>query len=154
MSYVAPDLWQHGDKPTAAKVNKWKTDLDEIHAKVGDRAVNLPCGFDDAATRIYFLHTHRYLHYYADAGVLTDPAAVGEAVTLDSGGGFSQAALDRAFDPFYSTKMFGRGTGLGLAIVKSFVEESGGDIQIRNTTIGACVEIFLPAIDTDRTLPK
>ena len=73
---------------------------------------------------------------------------------LDSGGGFSQAALDRAFDPFYSTKMFGRGTGLGLAIVKSFVEESGGDIQIRNTTIGACVEIFLPAIDTDRTLPK
>ena len=94
MAYTVPDTWAHGDRPTAAKVNKWKTDLDEIHGTAGDRAINTPCGFDDAATRIYFIHRHRYLHYYADAGVITDPAAVGESVTLDSGGGFAVYDLD------------------------------------------------------------
>lgn len=69
----------------------------------------------------------------------------------DTGGGFSQAALERACDPFFSTKGFGQGTGLGLAIVKSFVEKSGGDIKLQNTKDGAQVEIFLPAIDTDRS---
>ncbi len=71
----------------------------------------------------------------------------------DTGGGFSQVALDRAFDPFFSTKGFGHGTGLGLAIVKGFIEQSGGDIQIRNVPGGARVEVFLPSVDVDRSLP-
>lgn len=94
MAYTIPDTWARGDKPTAAKVNKWKTDLDEIHGKAGDRAINTPCGFDAAATRIYFVHRFRYLHYYADAGVITDPAGLGDSVNLDSGGGFAVQDLD------------------------------------------------------------
>lgn len=94
MAYTVPDRWAHGDKPTAAKVNKWKSSLDAIHTKAGDRSLNLPCGFDAAGTRIYFIHRERYLHYYADAGIITDPAGVEESVTLDSGGGFAAYDLE------------------------------------------------------------
>ena len=94
MAYTAPDTWSHGDRPTAAKVNKWKTDLDEIHGTAGDRAINLPCGVDDAATRIYFIHRFRYLHFLADAGVITDPAGIGETVAIASDGGFNVYDLD------------------------------------------------------------
>ncbi len=46
----------------------------------------------------------------------------------DSGIGMPAEALDRIFDPFYSTKE--HGTGLGLAQVLRIVEEHGGRIDV------------------------
>jgi signal transduction histidine kinase len=46
----------------------------------------------------------------------------------DHGKGMEQPALDRIFEPFYSTKK--RGTGLGLAIVKQIVEQHEGRISV------------------------
>lgn len=61
----------------------------------------------------------------------------------DSGPGF--ANLDRAFDPFYTTKPVGKGTGLGLSICYGIVKERGGEISIRNLQPrGACVTVELP----------
>lgn len=61
----------------------------------------------------------------------------------DSGPGFSD--LNRAFDPFYTTKPIGRGTGLGLSICYGIVHECGGKIQISNKDpYGAVVSIELP----------
>ena len=61
----------------------------------------------------------------------------------DSGPGF--ADLNRAFDPFYTTKPVGRGTGLGLSICYGIVKECGGRIQISNKEpCGAIVSIELP----------
>lgn len=94
MAYEIPPRYVHGDKPTAAQVNKWKASLDAIHAKAGDRAINTPCGIDEAATRIYFVHRFRYLHFLADAGEITDPAAVGDPVAIASDGGFSVYDLE------------------------------------------------------------
>ena len=94
MAYTVPDQWAHGDKPTAAKVNEWKTDLDEIHAKTGDRAVNLPVKNSVAGTRFYFVHRFRYLHFIADAGVITDPNGTGDDVNIASDGGFAVYDLD------------------------------------------------------------
>ncbi len=50
----------------------------------------------------------------------------------DSGGGFPSHILQRAFEPYFTTKP--RGTGLGLAVVKKIADEHGARIELSNRT--------------------
>ena len=52
---------------------------------------------------------------------------------VDSGHGFSDAILKRAFEPYVTTKA--KGTGLGLAVVKKIAEEHGARIDVSNRII-------------------
>jgi signal transduction histidine kinase len=64
----------------------------------------------------------------------------------DSGPGFGN--LNRALDPFYTTKPVGKGTGLGLSVCYGIVKERGGDLKIENVQPhGARVTIELPVAD-------
>ena len=45
---------------------------------------------------------------------------------VDDGCGMSVDTLERAFEPYFSTKGAGHGTGIGLAAVYSFARQSGG----------------------------
>ena len=49
---------------------------------------------------------------------------------VDDGPGMPPAVVERAFDPFYTTKEPGQGTGLGLAICDRVVSDAGGNITI------------------------
>ncbi len=73
----------------------------------------------------------------------------GERVVIeveDSGPGFSN--LNRALDPFYTTKPAGKGTGLGLSVCYGIAHERGGDLRIENVDPhGARVTIELPIAD-------
>jgi len=65
----------------------------------------------------------------------------------DNGSGFPDAIMQRAFEPYVTTKT--RGTGLGLAIVKKIIDEHHGSITIANRRDGngergAAVSISLP----------
>lgn len=63
-------------------------------------------------------------------------------MVTDTGSGFAPRILQRAFEPYVTTKA--RGTGLGLAIVKKIVEEHGGRIDLANRSEGgAMVSILL-----------
>jgi nitrogen fixation/metabolism regulation signal transduction histidine kinase len=63
----------------------------------------------------------------------------------DNGCGFAEQVMQRAFEPYVTTKP--RGTGLGLAIVKKIVEEHGGTVTISNVhPHGAVVTLRLPVI--------
>ena len=53
-----------------------------------------------------------------------------EITVRDSGGGFTEKALDQMFSPFFTTKE--EGSGLGLAIVKQIIEGLKGNINGRN----------------------
>jgi signal transduction histidine kinase len=70
----------------------------------------------------------------------------GAQITVnDSGPGFSDEALARAFEPFFSSKRLG--TGLGLANVRRTVEEAGGEVRLANRPSGgAAVTLSLPAL--------
>ena len=63
----------------------------------------------------------------------------------DTGRGIPANELERIFEPFYSTKGFGKGTGLGLAIVKRIVEEHHGQIRVESSVgHGTIFTLLLP----------
>jgi len=61
----------------------------------------------------------------------------------DSGPGFSN--LNRALEPFFTTKPAGEGTGLGLSVCYGIVKQRGGALRIENISpFGARVTVELP----------
>jgi nitrogen fixation/metabolism regulation signal transduction histidine kinase len=68
---------------------------------------------------------------------------LGELAVADCGPGFPPAILERAFEPYVTTKA--KGTGLGLAIVKKIVDDHGGSIALANRPDGGAeVSLRLP----------
>ncbi len=58
-------------------------------------------------------------------------------LVLDRGPGFAEAILQRAFEPYVTTKA--KGTGLGLAVVKKIMDEHGGRVEIAHRLEGDAV---------------
>lgn len=78
------------------------------------------------------------------------PPAVRFTVS-DNGPGFSAQILQRAFEPYVTTKA--QGTGLGLAIVRKIIEEHSGRIDLSNRRDGgARVSILLTQLATELDL--
>lgn len=63
----------------------------------------------------------------------------------DTGAGMPPAVLERAFEPFFTTRSDVQGSGLGLSMVHGFVRQSSGHIEIKSAVgQGTRVRIFLP----------
>jgi len=69
-----------------------------------------------------------------------------ELSVSDDGPGIEPSALERIFDPFYTTKERGQGTGLGLAICQSIVKSHDGTLRARSRPgVGTTFTLLLPA---------
>ena len=77
---------------------------------------------------------------------------------VDDGEGMDAATLERAREPFFTTKGVGKGTGLGLSMVHGFAEQCGGALTIESVVgLGTTVSLWLPvsqhaaedAVDSD-----
>lgn len=83
-------------------------------------------------------------------GVIRLALAVGDGKAVltvaDNGGGFSDVALQRALEPFFTTRTVGRAAGLGLSVAYSTVRAAGGTIVLANANGGAVVEVTLPTV--------
>lgn len=66
----------------------------------------------------------------------------------DTGHGMDQDTIDKAFDPYFTTKEVGRGTGLGLALVHAIIEEHEGVIHVDSQLGGGSTFIiYLPVVE-------
>ncbi len=79
-------------------------------------------------------------------------ATPGDFVMLsvsDTGCGMSPELLERALEPFYTTKNIAEHEGLGLSMVYGFVKQSGGHVEIESEPgSGTSIKPFLPRTKT------
>ncbi|WP_069943296.1 PAS domain-containing sensor histidine kinase [Pseudomonas putida] len=82
----------------------------------------------------------------AEAGQLDLPAGRYLHIRVtDTGMGMSNEVMQRALEPFFTTKPLGQGTGLGLSMVYGFVRQSGGQLQIESVAgQGTCIHLYFP----------
>ncbi len=67
----------------------------------------------------------------------------------DSGAGIPEAARERLFEPFFTTR--GEGSGLGLAIVRQVAEAHGGWVECApRSEGGSCFTLYLPFATRER----
>ena len=116
-------------------------DADRLHA---DLDAGLPAILGDSTQLRQIIHNlvQNALEAVADRGdgrvrvntetsrnELGEPRAVRLQV-IDNGPGFPEKVLQRAFEPYVTTKS--KGTGLGLAVVKKIADEHGARVRIAN----------------------
>ena len=66
---------------------------------------------------------------------------------VDTGKGMTAKQLERACEPFFTTKPPATGKGLGLSSVKGFVEQAGGAIDIQSELgVGTTISLYFPKI--------
>ena len=83
--------------------------------------------------------------------------APGQYVSLtvaDDGTGMDDETLERAMEPFFTTKGVGKGTGLGLSMVHGLAEQSGGRFEMASAPgKGTVATLWLPVAMTSAKIP-
>lgn len=73
----------------------------------------------------------------------------------DEGEGMPPHVVDRATEPFFTTKTTGKGTGLGLAMASGFVQQSRGRLEIESELgRGTIVRMLFPVAAAGAVEPE
>jgi len=127
--------------------NLWLTVADP--SQVEDALVNLainardamPTGGDLTIETTNATLDDRYAARHLD---VTSGDYVVLAVT-DTGIGMPPEVIERATEPFFTTKKLGQGTGLGLSMIYGFARQTGGHLKIDSKVgVGTTMRLYLP----------
>ncbi|ANF24268.1 PAS domain-containing protein [Stutzerimonas stutzeri] len=131
---VASDLW-----PVLA-------DVGNLQAAILNLAVNARDAMGDGGTLCLRLR-NRSLDAAQLAGQPgADPGPYVELAVIDQGEGMRPEILERAFEPFFTTRKDKNASGLGLSMVYGFVKQSGGFVVLESEEgEGTSVRVYLPS---------
>ena len=140
-------IGEHLNVETVLAGGVWRTSIDaqQLESAILNLAVNARDAMPDGGN-LTIETSNAYLDedYARGHNEVTAGQYVLVSVT-DTGDGMPPEVIERAFDPFYTTKGVGHGTGLGLSQVHGFVKQSGGHITIYSEVgHGTSVKIYLP----------
>ncbi|MGK9049880.1 PAS domain S-box protein [Stutzerimonas chloritidismutans] len=125
-------------------------DANQIELALLNLAVNARDAMPDGGTVTISAREHKL-------GLRDGPLAAGEYVCLileDEGIGMDEVTLERATEPFFTTKGIGKGTGLGLSMVHGLAAQSGGQLLLKSEKgRGTTAELWLPVAADDIISP-
>ena len=145
---LAPDLWLTRADPS----------------QIGDALLNLALNARDAMPHggglaIETANVHLKAPGPADdMEIGSTEIGQGDYVVLavgDTGTGMPPEVLERATEPFFTTKAPGAGSGLGLSMIYGFARQSGGHLAIDSDMgVGTTVRLYLPRAHDDTAAMK
>jgi signal transduction histidine kinase/CheY-like chemotaxis protein len=132
---IAPGLW------------RVEADPNQLESALLNLAVNARDAMPQGGELVIETANARLDENYSATHAEVPPGQYVMIAVTDSGVGMSKAVLDRAFEPFYTTKEIGKGTGLGLSMIYGFIKQSGGHVKIYSEEgRGTTVKMYLPRL--------
>jgi PAS domain S-box-containing protein len=132
---IAPGLW------------RVEADPNQLESAILNLAVNARDAMPKGGELVIETANARLDENYAASHAEVPPGQYVMIAVTDCGSGMSKAVVDRAFEPFYTTKEIGKGTGLGLSMIYGFIKQSGGHVKIYSEEgQGTTVKMYLPRL--------
>ena len=117
-------------------------DANQLEMALLNLAVNARDAMEDGGEIIV---SARHESVAARDGAVLKPGTYVCLSVRDNGTGMDKGTLQKATEPFFTTKGVGKGTGLGLSMVHGFAEQSGGAFVLHSQKgRGTTAEIWLP----------
>jgi PAS domain S-box-containing protein len=135
---LAPDLWTT------------LCDPNQLESALLNLSINARDAMPDGGTLT--IHSHNDAEGPVSAAQAAQEHGVRQSLpgficieVADTGTGMPPEVVERAFDPFYTTKPTGQGTGLGLSMVYGFARQSNGYCEIHSEPgHGTRIKLYLP----------
>jgi PAS domain S-box-containing protein len=149
---------EHVEVETVVSASLWNATLDphQLENVVLNLAINARDAMPGGGKLTVELSNTMLDDTYVSAAHEVPPGQYVLLAISDTGTGMPADVLERAIEPFFTTKVEGQGTGLGLSMAFGFVKQSGGHFRIYSEMgHGTTIKAYFPrALEAEQTLPE
>ena len=121
------------------------TDANQLESALLNLAINARDAMPDGGRLTIETANTQLDQAYASLHEDVQPGDYVAVSVSDTGVGMPPEVLEKAVDPFFTTKPVGEGTGLGLSVIYGFAKQSRGHLRIDSQIgRGTTVKLYLP----------